>query len=163
MTPQQALNKLAQLCSRQEQCEYDLRQKLQKWEIVQSEHEDIIRFLYDNKFLDLQRYTNAYVRDKSGLSKWGPEKIRMMLKQKRIPTEIINLALNEIKSDAQLENCIHILNQKARTIQKDKDDKYKFKTKLIRFAMSRGFKMEQITAALKHIDSVDDTDDELFI
>ena len=162
MTPKQAINKVEQLCSKQERCEYDMSQKLIKWEINPEQQQDRVDFLYANKFLNQHRYTNAYVKDKSTISKWGSEKIRMMLKQKRVDPTIIQESLSLTEVETQIDNCITILKQKAKLIKKDKNDYYKYKAKLIRFAMSRGFTMEQINKALKSLDIKSNWEDNLF-
>ena len=62
-TPAQALSALAALCSRGEQAESDLREKLRKWEFAPAEVERIIRRLKDENFLSEERYARAFVRD----------------------------------------------------------------------------------------------------
>ena len=45
--------------------------------------------------MDEQRYANAYVRDKTRLSGWGPVKVMAGLRSKGIPEEYIKEAMKE--------------------------------------------------------------------
>lgn len=149
MKKDQALHKVAQLCGRQEQAESDIRTKLKRWEISPQDEEEIIETLYKHRFLDPMRYALAYTRDKATLNYWGCEKIKMMLKRKGIPSEVIVKALETLNRDSLLENCISLLSTKHRILKES--DPYKHKAKLIRFALGRGFELELIYRALNRL------------
>jgi regulatory protein len=57
-------SKMAQLCSRSEQCSADIRKKMIAYEIMDELVEEIITKLKKEKFLDDERYVKAYVSDK---------------------------------------------------------------------------------------------------
>lgn len=132
-----ALIKAQNLCAQQEKCESDIRKKLYDWKTLPIEHDKIIDLLKKDKFIDEQRYAISFAKEKFRFNKWGKIKIEFTLKQKNIPSDFINNALNEINEldyDSILEN---ELIKKLKTI-KDTDE-YTIKTKLIRFALSKGF------------------------
>lgn len=137
ITPQNALTRLETLCARSEQCTHDIRQKLYKWGISSSDSGKIIKSLTDRKFIDDNRFAEAFVRDKFRFSKWGRLKIVQALSLKHIPRHIINDALELIDPDDYETTLISSISQKAKSI--DMPDSFEGKTRLFRFMASRGF------------------------
>lgn len=137
-----ALNRAAALCSRNEQCSSQIREKLERWEVAEKDRESIIMELSKEKFLDDRRYAHFYVKDKFRLNGWGRVKIRTMLRQKQIDSELIEEALLLIDRDEYMERCTDLLRRKAAGLKEE--DPYKRKAKLIRFAAGRGFESGMI-------------------
>lgn len=67
----QAYSKMAQLCSRSEQCSADIRKKLIAFELVSEVVDEIIEKLKAEKYLNDERYVKAYIADKFRINKWG--------------------------------------------------------------------------------------------
>lgn len=133
----EALLRAQNLCAEKEKCESDIRQKLYEWKLPPENHDSIIKSLVKDKFIDEQRYAIFFAKDKFNYNKWGKIKIEYALKHKNIPSDFITVALNGISEtdyDKLLEN---ELIKKLKTI-KDTDE-YTIKSKLVRFATSRGF------------------------
>jgi len=145
--PNKALAKMMDACSRAEKCSRDVRDKLRKWELPESEIVAIIEKLREQKFIDDDRYARAFVRDKSQFNRWGKTKIRYHLQAKGISPESIAVALTEIKEDKYQEQLEHILRNKIRGMMPIQDH-YQAKAKLVRFAASRGFEAELIYAVV---------------
>lgn len=104
-TPDQALESLRMVCAKMERSVVDVRNSLYRWGVSPDEHETIIESLIRDKFIDLQRYANAYVRDKLSAGRWGKAKIASGLRAKGIPRENIAQALEQLEQvdmDAQL-------------------------------------------------------------
>ena len=137
ITSQNALTRLETLCARSEQCTHDIQQKLYKWGISSSDSGKIIKSLTDRKFIDDNRFAEAFVRDKFRFSKWGRLKIVQALSLKHIPRHIINDALELIDPDDYETTLISSISQKAKSI--DMPDSFEGKTRLFRFMASRGF------------------------
>lgn len=144
-----ALSKMQYMCSRQEKCCFDIRKKLQSWQMASDDQNRIIQILIDDKFIDEKRYAGFYVRDKYRFNKWGRIKITHHLKQKQIPELIITNALEGISESEYESNLEDILVSKMRTVRGD--DPYQLKGKLYRFAQSRGFESNLI---LKNIEKL---------
>ena len=138
----EAYSKMAQLCSRSEQCSADIRKKMIAWEIMDELVDEIILKLKKEKFLDDERYVKAYVSDKFRLNKWGKIKMRYYLKAKGISDDLIEIGLKEIKEDQYKKALISALKEKAKKIKSD--NKYDKMGQIIRFAQSRGFEPEII-------------------
>jgi regulatory protein len=143
------LGRMQALCSRGEKCRADIRMKLEKEEIASETVERILSALEKDRFLDEERYAKAFVNDKSRLQGWGPVKISNMLKIKKIPDEIISMALQEI-GDTQIRNTLkNCLIKKAASIKES--DPVRRRAKLIRFALGRGYTYAQIYQVLKQL------------
>ncbi len=148
----EAMSKAQNICAEQEKCEYDIRKKLYDWNLPLKDHDSIIELLIRDKFIDERRYSEFYTKDKFYFNKWGKIKIEYTLKQKNISSEFIRNALDkipEIDYDNLLKN---ELIKKIKTI-KDKDE-YTIKSKLVRFATSRGFEngkvFDMVSAIIKN-------------
>ncbi|HCE58569.1 MAG TPA: RecX family transcriptional regulator [Prolixibacteraceae bacterium] len=141
-TAREAFNKMAQLCSRSEQCSADIRKKIAAYDIVEEVIEEIIAKLKSEKFLDDDRYVHAYISDKIRLNKWGRIKMRYYLKAKGLPDTVIEKGLNEIDMEHYKKVLLATMNEKAKKVKKE--SKYEQASHIIRFAQSRGFEPEII-------------------
>ena len=148
MDKKTAKSKLAKLCSIKELCRYDAIEKLHKWEIF-NEAEDIVDWLEDEKFIDQGRYARFYVRDKYRFNKWGRIKISYHLKYKNIAEQDISEALKEINEKEYNDILFSLISQKYKSL-KDEDPLQK-KSKLYRFAQSRGFESDLIFKQIEAI------------
>lgn len=146
--PDKALIRAQAICAKQERCSNDIRLKLIQWQIVSAEAEKIINKLISDGFIDDERYARMFVRDKSKFNKWGPIKIAFTLRSKRIPDDIIKLALQEaiIDDDSGLKE---LLLRKIKGIKAKSP--YDLKTKLIRFGVSRGYEYELVSKIVSTI------------
>ena len=140
ISPATALSKVQFICSKQEKCCSDIRKKLQDWNISEDDQDEIITSLIEDKFIDESRFTNFYVRDKYRFNKWGRIKISYQLKHKQIPERIITESLEQINDQEYKEILQDLLQSKLRSLKDE--DKYQLKTKLYRFAQSRGFESQ---------------------
>lgn len=150
MEPNKALAKIMNLCARAEKCSWDVREKLKKWELTGDQINEIVQKLYDQKFVDDTRYAKAYVKDKSQFNYWGKTKIRYHLQAKRIPTEVISDALDEIDEESYHEQLEYLLRKKIRSLIPI-EDSYHAKAKLVRFSASRGFEPSLIYSVVDRL------------
>ncbi len=142
MNEKEALHKAAAYCSTAERCISEVKEKLVGWQIDEKVTNEIIQYLIKEKFIDETRYVNGFVSDKIRFNKWGKIKISYALQQKKIKSELIQSALNEIDEDKYVEILSDLINNKRKTIKSK--DKYEEQNKLIRFALSRGFSFDEI-------------------
>jgi regulatory protein len=138
----QAYSKMAQLCSRSEQCSADIRRKMTVYDLVDEVVEEIIAKLKEEKFLSDERFVKAYVSDKFRFNKWGKLKMRHSLRMKGLPEKIIHDALNEIDEEKYKTVLLKTMKDKAKTIKKKTN--FEKMGQVIRFAQSRGFEPELI-------------------
>ena len=167
-TEAEAFQKLSALCAVAEYCKADIRRKLSKWEIGSTSSDDddgqedanweqadnyrtqaearIIARLEREGYIDENRYAHAFVRDKFCHNRWGQVRIAQELRRKGIAPGIISDALAQLPQADTQETLRRLLQQK-RPYVKGKND-YEVKMKLIRFALSRGFEMDDILKAV---------------
>ena len=116
----------------------------------------VLSKLQSDRFIDDARYAEAFVRDKLNLSGWGAYKIKMTLRTKGVSKEVIDeVVAPMIDSTDMKERLEDIMQRKMRTLKFSSP--YDAKTKLIRFAVSRGYDMELVLrCASKIVKGVED-------
>jgi regulatory protein len=149
MNKNEALQRCMKICSLKEYAPSEIKDKLLNWEITPEDADMIIEELIKENFIDTSRFARFYVNDKIKFNKWGKTKTSMMLKQKGIPKEIINEALENFDPDEYFNLVKAEISKKNKTI-KSPDD-YIRKGKIIQFALSRGFEHDVIRQALENL------------
>lgn len=142
LTFDEALSRMAALCSVSEHCESEVRDKLHGVAMSDIDIQRIVDVLYDEGYLDTARYCGAFSRDRLRFNHWGRVKIQQALRQKGLPESDIQHALEELPEDEYNQILADLLMQKARSLH-DEDD-YARRGKLIRFALGRGFTMNEL-------------------
>jgi len=110
------------------------------WELPEDAVKRIIDRLKKEKFLDNARFARSFINDKLKFNKWGKTKIIFELRRRNIPESIYNPILEELAGDEFEKQLMHILSVKEKSVKAKND--YDKKTKLIRFALGRGFTMD---------------------
>lgn len=140
ITKEKAIEKLESLCSRSEQCEYELRKKLNNWGIRQGDIKEIIDHLIEQRYLDDGRYARSFAHDKARFSSWGPFKIRIELARRRINPLLISEALQNIDQSVWKEALKKVSETKSRSLDLvSEEEGYVGRQKLFRYLISRGF------------------------
>lgn len=145
--PEKALIRCEELCVRAERCEHELREKMRTWRIDSRDIDAIINSLTTRRFLDDSRFARAFVRDKYRFARWGRRRIAMALRQKRIDSDVIDEALEEINQDEYTAVLRSLLKAKAAHMERPLS--YEDRMKLLRFAVARGFETQLISSMLK--------------
>lgn len=147
----EARNKAEAYCLSVERCVSEVEAKLEQWGADHEIKDRVIEHLIKEKYIDQRRYCAAFVRDKYRFNQWGRMKIVQALRLKKIPTDVISLGLEEIDESEYLSILSGLVEQKKRSIKANTD--YERNGKLIRFAIGRGFEMEEILRCVKQIDA----------
>ncbi len=126
-----------EICARSEHCSVEIAEKLYKWGITQTDRQKIIETLTDRRFIDDERFAQAYAHDKAEYSGWGRIKIAASLRQKRIPQAYITQALEQIDESHYVNRLQNIIVSKRRTL--NDPESYESRTKIFRLAAQRGF------------------------
>lgn len=151
-TENEAYLALAALCAQAEHCQYEMLEKMRRWELPEKAQARVMAKLVKERYVDDERYAQAFVKDKIRYNKWGRRKVEQALWQKRIDEEIRNSVLNDVDDEEYLSVLSPLLKQKRKTIKAKND--YELNQKLVRFALGRGFTFDIIRQCL-------DVDDEL--
>lgn len=137
MTYEMALQRLTALCASAEHCEYEMTEKMRKWEVEDADRERIMEYLRKAKFVDDERYARAFVNDKIKYNKWGRRKVEQGLWAKHIAEDIRQRVLDEVDDSDYKSVLIDLLKARRRSIKAATD--YELNMKLVKYAMSRGF------------------------
>lgn len=148
-TESQALYKAESYCAVAERCISDVRQKLQQWGTPAETIEGIIGKLIENNYISEQRYVIAFVREKHRFNRWGTMRIAQALRMKQLPSDLIEGAMAELDREAYLSALSALLQKKKKGVKARND--YERNSKLIRFALSRGYEMNDILGCLKEM------------
>ncbi|MCD8079925.1 MAG: RecX family transcriptional regulator [Bacteroides sp.] len=146
ITETEALQRVASYCSAAEHCRAEVFDKLQKWSIPYDGIERILTYLEREGYLDEERYCRAFVKDKYRFDKWGRRKIAQALHLKKISSACVNKCLQEMDQEEYQQGLRKLLEAKRRSIRAGDD--YQRNAKLIRFALGRGFEMNEIRTCL---------------
>ncbi len=149
MTFKEALVKASGICARQEKCISDIEKKLYDWGVTPEIREQVIDQLIKEKFIDEERYTRFYIKDKFVFNRWGKIKIKWQLKAKNIYGKNVDEELSNINDQEYRDTLIQLLTNKRKSIKDP--DKFKIKSSLVRFASSRGFEPDLIYQTIDEI------------
>ena len=142
ISEEQALARLTALCAGAEHCTGEMIDKMTKWEISEEAQARIMEHLVKNKYVDDERYCRAFVHDKMEYNHWGRRKIEQALYVKHVDKAIQKTVLDEIPDEDFIDILRPLIVQKRR--QTRANSEYEMNMKLMRFAASRGFTIEQI-------------------
>lgn len=136
-------------CAAAERCITDVKRKLQQWGAPQDCMDEIIRGLVVDNYLSEQRYVDAFVREKHRFNGWGKAKIAQMLRMKQLPSSLIEEAVLHLDKE-EYHSALSALLQKKKDGIKARNA-YERNGKLIRFALGRGYEMNDIMNCLKEM------------
>ena len=155
ITEKEALLRLSALCAQGEHCQWEMQEKLRRWEVDDEAQARIMQRLVRDRYVDDERYARAFVMDKIRYNKWGRRKVEQALWQKHIDEDIRQQVLDEVDDDEYLSVLKPLLQQKRRSTKAAND--YELNQKLVRFALSRGFTFDIIRQCL-HVEEEPDID-----
>ena len=155
-TEEEAFLQLAALCANAEHCQYEMLEKMKRWELSDEAQARVMARLIEERYVDDRRYARAFVKDKIRYNKWGHRKVQQGLWMKRIDKEIQDEVLDDIDEKEYLDVLKPLLKQKRKSIKANSD--YELNQKLVRFAYGRGFTFDIIRQCL----DVSDIDEDEF-
>ena len=135
---EQALAKVMRYCSSRERAPQQVKEKLLKWGLPHSQVEDIISQLKTDKFIDEQRFANAYCHDKFEFNKWGKIKIRYGIQKFDLPNDVIDEGLSSISEQRYLETVNDQAAKKWKLLSSETDSFIR-RQKTANFLIRRGF------------------------
>jgi regulatory protein len=133
---------LAALCAQAEHCQWEMLEKMRRWEVPEEAQARVMQRLVKERYVDDERYAQAFVKDKIRYNKWGRRKVDQALWQKHIDEDIRKRVLDEVDDDEYLKVLRPLLKQKRKSTKANSD--YELNQKLMRFALGRGFTFDII-------------------
>lgn len=155
-TEEELKNKAEAYCVQAERCPEEVLQKLTRWGAEEEAKARILASLQKDRFLDAVRYCRAFVRDKYRFARWGRNKIAQALRMKRLPSEAISAGLEEIDEDEYSRILREVLAQKRKSVTGKTE--YERAMKLLRYAVSKGFTVEEIRRYVHQVEEDESLD-----
>ena len=131
--------------------EKEIKEYLDKQEILEQDKIKIIKKLKENKMINNESYYKSYISDRIRLNHDGPDKIKKELINNNIEEEKINDELSKY-NDTFYELLRKEINKKLKV---NKESDYKFKQRMLNNYINKGYKKEMILNILDDI-SIDD-------
>ncbi len=147
---------LTALCAQAEHCQWEMLEKMRRWEVSEEAQARVMQRLVKEKYVDDERYAEAFVKDKIRYNKWGRRKVDQGLWQKHIDADIRKRVLDEVDDDEYLSVLRPLLKQKRKTTKANSD--YELNQKLMRFALGRGFTFDIIRQCIDVEEEPEDDD-----
>lgn len=136
------LKRMQSWCAAAEHCRSEVTEKLRRKGVPYDMADRIADRLEQEKYMDAERYCRAFIHDKLCFAKWGKQKIDQALYQKHLDPYLYRPLLNGIDAGEYLATLRTLLDAKRRSIHTEND--YERNGKLVRFALSRGFAMDDV-------------------
>lgn len=150
ITEKEAWNELSAFCAKAEHCSGGMVRKMNLWGLDSVVQERITDRLIAWKYVDDERYTRAFVNDKMTYNQWRRLKIKQALYRKGVSEDVSNRVLDEVPDEDYIAILRPLVQRKWKTVTGHND--YERSMKLIRFAMGRGFDIEQIKQCIDQAD-----------
>ena len=146
ITEQEAFLRLSAQCAQAEHCQFEMLEKMRRWGVTEEAQARVMARLVGGRFVDDERFTRAFVSDKIKYNGWGRRKIEQALWAKGIDAALQQRVLDAVSEQEYLDVLRPLLKQKARSLKFEND--FERQMKLMRFAQSRGFSIDEIQKAL---------------
>jgi regulatory protein len=146
-TPTEAKSKIAKYCAYQERCHQEVRDKLYSYGLYKDDVEQLIYELIQHNFLSEERYAIAFSRGKFNYKKWGRNRIRQELKQKKISEFCIKKGLETIDESVYESTIIELITKKLESLKKMKG--YQKNYKAAQFLISKGYEPDLVWHTIK--------------
>ena len=137
ITEQETYLRLAALCAQAEHCQYEMQEKMRRWELPEEAQARVMQRLVTERYVDDERYARAFIKDKVRYTKHIDEGIRQRV-------------LDEVDDEEYIAVLRPLLQQKRKSVKANSD--YELNGKLMKFAMSRGFTMDIIRQCINVTD-----------
>ena len=157
ITEEKAYARMARVCSQKECAPSDILRKLLRLELSEEVAKRVVDRLKRERYLDDKRFVRSYINDKLHFNKWGKRKIALFLKQKNFSQSLIDEVFAEFTDDSMNQSLRPLLEKKWKNVTAKST--YEKRTKLIRYALGRGFSMEAVLNCLREMEIEEEFDE----
>lgn len=143
-----ALVKLQWYCVYQDRCHQEVRQKGLDLGLYGHELEEVISELISENFLNEERFARSYARGKFRMKKWGRDRIRRELKQRRISDYCVRKAMEEIDElDSYHDTLRQLIQKKADRTRET--NLFKKRAKVAQYVIRKGYEKDLVWEMVK--------------
>ncbi len=158
----QAIERLEKFCAYQERSQKQVENKCYDLGLSPEIRMEVMLHLIQNDFLNESRYAHAYVRGKSKIKSWGPEKILQGLKVAGVPEKLAREALSTLNADLSIQHIERWSAKKLKMLKFTETEieqilegikplDFTNRQKLMQFLQGKGFSIEAQKGALKFL------------
>lgn len=145
--------------SYRQRSERELRNSMERKGYTEENIEIAIDYCKEHEYVDDLKFAESFVKDKTNLNKYGPERIKYDLMVKGVSRDIIDKVL-VVDRDEQLDMARDAASKKMRSYRKDnKKDIYR---KLSGFLQRKGFTYDVISGVVRETLENIDEDEEFY-
>jgi len=141
---EQIILKLEAYCAYQERSLFEIETKLATLDSTQTDFKSIIAHLSECNFFNQERFAISYAIGKFRNNKWGKQKIKAGLFQKKISADLISKALSSIDITEYKSMARNLYEKKWLSLKSEKND-FERKQKTLRYLQSKGFEYDEIS------------------
>ena len=142
-----AIDYMRAQCSKREYCSEDVLSRLKARGSENPEGDLIV--LRSEGYVDDRRYARCFASDKARLQGWGPVKIAMQLRCRKIEESVIAEALELCSTEDAALRMEELVSRKWASLPKE--DAYLRRMKTLRYAVGRGYEYD---AVMKFLDKL---------
>ena len=153
------LDRARNFCALSEQCEDAVRQKLVTWGASPAESDDVVARLYDEHYLDDERYARAYCESKILHQHWGRQKVLYQLRLKHLPRAAVDSGMAAVSDEAYFAVLTDVAEKKLHELTSNSPldnlsgesqgaAAHLLRQKLTAFLVTRGFLIGEINQVL---------------
>lgn len=128
-------------CAYQDRCHWEVEQKMRDFLLIPEAKDELYLYLIKENYLNEERFVRSYIRGKFVIKHWGRNKIRQHLKQKQIPTKLIEKCWDEINEEDYVQTLKKLYESYGSS---QKGNEFSRRQKSIRHLLSKGFEYEII-------------------
>lgn len=144
----EAKPKIESWCAYRERAHSEVKEKLFSYGLTSEEVEALIAHLITHNYLNEERYAEAFTSGKHRIKKWGRNKIKMHLKQKKVSDYCIKKALSSLDEEEYHSNLEKLAEKKWITLS---GIGWQKQSKLTQYLISRGYEIDLIKDVLENL------------
>lgn len=138
----EAKQRAGRFCAFRERSPNELLEKILDWGVGEQDAENLVAELTKEKFVNEQRFANAYCNDKFEFNGWGKQKIKANIYSHKLSSQAIDIALDRIDSKKYEQCCFDLAERKWEKLSNNEPIKRKQKT--LAYLANKGYEMDLI-------------------
>ncbi|MFK7954244.1 MAG: regulatory protein RecX [Ekhidna sp.] len=146
----EAKQRAGRFCAFRERSPNELLEKLLDWGVGEEDAKKVVSDLTTEKFINEQRFANAYCNDKFEFNSWGKQKIKANIYSHKLSSSAIENALDRIDSKKYESRLFELAERKWEKLERDEPNKRKKKT--LSFLANKGYEADLIWKCLRKLD-----------
>lgn len=154
-TLEEAQQAMENFCAYQERCHQEVQRKLKQMGMIQEASDQIQLYLFQNDFLNEERFARSFSRGKFRIKKWGRVRIERELVQREISSMNIRAGLDEIDPDDYAETLSELATKRYDLVTET--HLMKKRKKVADYLLRKGFESGMVYSKLLELERRDKT------